>query len=97
MSPCTWPELNGPMGVGVKPVDLMLAMLAAVIGFCKGVFTNDGMLEMVGNPLMIASITVSATPAVPRSSRLRANLTAVDCTLETLCPAVNPTNAPEAT
>ena len=78
-------------------MDLMLAILAAVIGFCKGVFTSDGIPVIVGNPLTMAKITVSGTPAVPRSNRLRANLTAVDCVLLILCPAVNPTKDPAAT
>ena len=81
MSPCTCPELNDPIAGAVNPVPLIAAMLACVIGLVNGVLINDGIPATCGSPLTMAKITVSSTPAVPRSNRLSANLAAADVVL----------------
>jgi hypothetical protein len=97
MSACVWLEVNDPIAGAVNPVPLIPAMLARVTGFCKGTLINEGILAVAGNPLTIDKITVSSTPAVPRSYLLSANLAKAEVVPLTLCPGTNPTNAPAAT
>ena len=75
----------------------MATTLAKVTGFSKGTSTRLGILVTVGSPLTMLKITVSSTPAVPRSNRLRVNLVKAEVAVPTLCPGSNPTKDPAAT